>query len=30
MSVNRGKHSITLDFSVPQGMEILRKLVIEW
>jgi crotonobetainyl-CoA:carnitine CoA-transferase CaiB-like acyl-CoA transferase len=27
MSVNRGKHSITLDFSVPQGSEILRKLV---
>jgi crotonobetainyl-CoA:carnitine CoA-transferase CaiB-like acyl-CoA transferase len=27
MSVNRGKQSITLDFSVPQGLEILRKLV---
>lgn len=27
MSVNRGKHSVTLDFSVPQGREILRKLV---
>jgi len=27
MSVNRGKHSVTLDFSVPQGQEILRKLV---
>jgi crotonobetainyl-CoA:carnitine CoA-transferase CaiB-like acyl-CoA transferase len=29
MSVNRGKHSITLDFSAPEGMEILRKLVAE-
>jgi crotonobetainyl-CoA:carnitine CoA-transferase CaiB-like acyl-CoA transferase len=27
MSVNRGKHSITLDFSVAQGREILNKLV---
>ena len=27
MSVNRGKHSLTLDFSVPQGMELLHKLV---
>jgi crotonobetainyl-CoA:carnitine CoA-transferase CaiB-like acyl-CoA transferase len=27
MSVNRGKQSITLDFSVPQGLQILRKLV---
>jgi crotonobetainyl-CoA:carnitine CoA-transferase CaiB-like acyl-CoA transferase len=27
MSVNRGKHSVTLDFNVPQGREILRKLV---
>jgi crotonobetainyl-CoA:carnitine CoA-transferase CaiB-like acyl-CoA transferase len=29
MSVNRGKHSVTLDFSVPQGQEVLRKLVAE-
>ena len=29
MSVNRGKHSITLDFSVPEGRDILRKLVAE-
>src|SRR3954464_6811104 len=29
MSVNRGKHSVTLDFAAPQGMEILRKLVAE-
>lgn len=29
MSVNRGKHSVTLDFSAPQGLEILRKLVAE-
>ena len=27
MSVNRGKHSITLDFSVPEGLELLYKLV---
>jgi len=27
MSVNRSKQSITLDFSVPQGLEILRRLV---
>ncbi|KWF24855.1 CaiB/BaiF CoA transferase family protein [Burkholderia pseudomultivorans] len=27
MSVNRGKHSVTLDFSKPQGLELLRKLV---
>lgn len=27
MSVNRGKHSVTLDFGVPQGLEILRNLV---
>ena len=27
MSVNRGKKSITLDFSVPKGLQMLRKLV---
>jgi crotonobetainyl-CoA:carnitine CoA-transferase CaiB-like acyl-CoA transferase len=27
MSVNRGKQSVTLDFSVPQGMAILRRMV---
>ncbi len=27
MSVNRGKHSLTLDFASPQGLELLRKLV---
>ena len=27
MSVNRGKQSITLDFSVPEGRELLHKLV---
>jgi crotonobetainyl-CoA:carnitine CoA-transferase CaiB-like acyl-CoA transferase len=27
MSVNRGKQSVTLDFSAPQGLEILRGLV---
>src|SRR5258706_5301318 len=29
MSVNRGKHSITLDFSVARGREILNKLVMQ-
>ena len=28
MSVNRGKYSVTLDFSQPQGLEILRQLVV--
>ena len=27
LSVNRGKQSVTLDFSAPQGLEVLRKLV---
>jgi crotonobetainyl-CoA:carnitine CoA-transferase CaiB-like acyl-CoA transferase len=27
MSVNRGKHSVELDFSQPQGLELLRRLV---
>ena len=27
ISVNRGKHSMTLDFSLPPGLEILRRLV---
>jgi crotonobetainyl-CoA:carnitine CoA-transferase CaiB-like acyl-CoA transferase len=27
LSVNRGKHSVTLDFSVPEGQEVLRQLV---
>jgi crotonobetainyl-CoA:carnitine CoA-transferase CaiB-like acyl-CoA transferase len=27
MSVNRGKHSVTLDFSQPQGLAVLRQLV---
>lgn len=27
MSVNRGKHSVTLDFTLPQGMDLLRRLV---
>jgi crotonobetainyl-CoA:carnitine CoA-transferase CaiB-like acyl-CoA transferase len=27
MSVNRGKHSLTLDIAVPQGQEVLKKLV---
>ena len=27
MSVNRGKQSVTLDISAPQGQEVLRKLV---
>jgi crotonobetainyl-CoA:carnitine CoA-transferase CaiB-like acyl-CoA transferase len=29
LSVNRGKHSVTLDFSAPEGQRILRKLVAE-
>jgi crotonobetainyl-CoA:carnitine CoA-transferase CaiB-like acyl-CoA transferase len=29
MSVNRGKQSVTLDISAPQGQEVLRELVVE-
>jgi crotonobetainyl-CoA:carnitine CoA-transferase CaiB-like acyl-CoA transferase len=29
MSVNRGKHSVTLDIGQPQGQDLLRKLVVQ-